>query len=45
MVKFEVVRHPGILIVTPDWRPNVGCGGSRGTWKLVSAPFYASRTN
>jgi hypothetical protein len=27
------------------WRPNVGCGASRGTWKLVSAPFYASRTN
>ena len=24
---------------------NEGCGGSRGTWKLVSAPFCVSRTN
>jgi hypothetical protein len=37
--------RPRLLPSRTFWRPNEGCGGSRGTWKLVSAPCCESRTN
>jgi hypothetical protein len=37
--------RPRLLPSRTFWRPNEGCGGWRGTWKLVSAPCCESRTN